>query len=250
MLRKDIEMLDGLPVLFIRPLSALVCTDLHLGYEGVMADNGTFLPKINLKNAKLILSKAAKETLPECLIVDGDIKNEFSKVHAEEFNEFGEFMRFVKEDLGIDRVILVKGNHDNFIDRLKSALGFEVYTQEALLGDFLFFHGEELPKEKGGKVLVMGHVHPAISIYNSLGLREKVRCFLYGKMKDRREIVVLPAMNYFAEGVGVNSGEGLGRMAPVFKKMLELDRMETFGIGEGETLRFGKVEGLKRLYFK
>ncbi len=250
LLSKDVEILDGLPVLFIRPLSALVCSDLHLGYEGVMADSGSFLPKINLKNAKLILSKAAKETLPECLIVDGDIKNEFSKVHAEEFNEFSEFVGFVKEDLRIKRVILIKGNHDNFIDRLKEPLGFEVHTQEALLGDFLFFHGEELPRTKEGKFLAMGHVHPAISVYNNFGMREKLRCFLYGRLKDKREIVVLPAMNYFAEGVGVNAGENLEEMAPIFKKMLDVDKMEAFCIGEDETLKFGKVGDLKKLPFK
>ena len=56
----DVEILDGLPLLHIKSLSALICSDLHLGYEGVMADRGTFLPKVNLKNIKDIVKKGAR----------------------------------------------------------------------------------------------------------------------------------------------------------------------------------------------
>jgi len=48
----DIEIIDGTPIVYIKDLSAIVCSDLHLGYEGVMAENGIFLPKINLKKDK------------------------------------------------------------------------------------------------------------------------------------------------------------------------------------------------------
>jgi putative SbcD/Mre11-related phosphoesterase len=246
MLRKGIEIIDGLPVLYIKPLSAIVCTDLHLGYEGVVADRGTFLPKVNLKNIKEILKKAVEKTGAEQIIVDGDIKNEFSKVHVEEFNEFREFVNYLRKELKIKKIILIKGNHDNFIDQLKRPLDIVVYGQEALISDFLFFHGEELPKNKEGSTLIMGHIHPAITLYNNLGIKEKLRCFLYGKMKDKREIIVVPAMNYFAEGVGVNM-ENVKEMAPVFKKMLDIDRMKAFCIGEGETFDYGEVGKLRKL---
>src|SRR5208282_719419 len=108
-----------------------------------------------------------------------------------------EFVGYLKTELAVKKIILIKGNHDNFIDQLRKPLGIEVYGQETLISDFLFFHGEELPKNKEGKILIMGHVHPAITLYNSLGVKEKLRCFLYGKMKDKREIIVVPAMNYF-----------------------------------------------------
>lgn len=243
---RGIEIVDGLPILYIKSLDAVVCSDLHLGYEGVMADRGTFLPKVNLKNAKESIAKAVKATGARGVIVDGDIKNEFSKVHMEEFNEFHEFVNYLRDELGVKRIILIKGNHDNFIDRLKEALKVEVYAQEALISDFLFFHGEELPRSKEGSMLIMGHVHPAITLYNSLGIREKLRCFLYGKMKDGRKVIVIPAMNYFAEGVGVNT-EDVEEMAPVFRKMLDVDGMKAYCIGEGETFEYGTVGELRRL---
>jgi hypothetical protein len=246
---KDLEIVEGLPVLYVKSLSAIVCSDLHLGYEGVMADKGHFLPKANLSNIKKIISEAVRLTGASRIIVDGDIKNEFSKVHIEEFNEFSEFVNYIRKSLKIREIVLIKGNHDNFIDKYKKALDMKVYSQEALIGDFLFFHGEELPKSGAGKTLIMGHIHPAITISNSLGMREKLRCFLYGKMKDGRRVVVVPAMNYFSEGVGVNIEDPV-TMAPVFNSMLDIDSMEAYCIGEGEILDFGRIEHLKNFDFQ
>jgi len=243
--RKGVEIIDGTPILYIKELSALVCSDLHLGYEGVMSKNGIFLPKVNLNKIEEVLGKAVDEKNPEKIIIDGDIKNEFSEVHPEEFNELQAFVDFLRKK-DVKEIILVKGNHDNFVDRLKMKFDIKVYQQEAEIGDYLFFHGEELPQGSGGKLLVMGHIHPAIVLYNKLGIKEKLKCFLYGKMADGREIIVLPAMNYFAEGVGVNS-EKVDDMAPVFKEMLDINNMEALCIGSGETLDFGRIKELKEV---
>lgn len=245
---KRAEIIDGLPLLYLGEISALACSDLHLGYEGVAADRGSFLPKVNLKRIKEVISEGVERTGATRLIVDGDIKNEFSKVHVEESNEFRELTGYLRNELKIGEVILIKGNHDNFIDRLGSTPGFRIYSQEALLSDTLFFHGEELPKSRQGSLLVMGHVHPAIVVYNSLGIREKLKCFLYGKLRDGREAIVLPAMNYFAEGVGVNS-EDIREMAPIFRNMLDVNSMRALCIGEGETLDFGRIGKLKEALF-
>jgi putative SbcD/Mre11-related phosphoesterase len=245
-LTADLEIVDGLPVMHIRSLGALACADLHLGYEGVMASRGGFIPKINLKRIKETLGIAARKTGARSIIVDGDIKNEFSEVHAEEFNEFRELMHFLKEELRMKGLFLVKGNHDNFVDRLRQALGFELYRQEAEIGDYVFFHGEELPESKAKKTFVMGHLHPAIAVYNKVGVKEKLPCFLSGKMSDGREIVVLPAMNSFAGGVEVNRDDP-SDIAPVFSKMLDVNGMRAYCFGEGETYDFGKVGQLRHV---
>jgi putative SbcD/Mre11-related phosphoesterase len=245
-LTPDVELLDGLPLLYIKSLSALVCSDLHLGYEGVHASKGTFIPKLNFKKIKEAMEKSVKKTGAENVIVVGDIKNEFSDVHIEEFNEFREFIGFLRDEMHVKDISLIKGNHDNFIDRFKQTMKFDIYAQEAVLGDYLFFHGEELPKSKEGKTLIMGHLHPAIAVYNKVGVKEKIKCFLYGKMADGRKIIILPAMNYFAEGVDVNQ-ERLDRLAPVFESMVDADEMRALCLGEDEILDFGKVGQLKKL---
>jgi len=245
-LNKDMEIVDGYPILYIRSLNALVCSDLHLGYEGVMAEKGTFLPKVNLKRIKKFLRAAAERTGAMRIIIDGDIKNEFSKVHLEEFNEFKELVDYLNNDLKFEKITLVKGNHDNFVDRIKPGLGIEVFAHEALIDGTLFFHGEGMPTIKTFKTLIMGHVHPAIAVYNKLGVKEKLHCFLYGKSRKGTEIVVLPAMNYFAEGVAVNF-EDVREMAPIFKSAIDLNKMHAMCIGEGETLDFGTVGELSKL---
>lgn len=245
-LEKGIEALEGLPILYIEKLSAIVCSDLHLGYEGVMADKGTFLPKRNLKGIKEAITKALQMTEAKRIIIDGDIKNEFSNVHVEEFNEFHELSKFLREETSAKEIILIKGNHDNFVDRLEKPLNFKIFRQEAMMDGFLFFHGEELPEDKKARFLVMGHLHPAIGIYNKVGVKEKLRCFLYGRMKDGRKIVILPAMNYFSEGADVNLGD-LGSSTPIFSRMLDVNEMDAIAIGEGELLNFGKVGELSRI---
>lgn len=243
---RDLELISGLPVLYIKSLSAVVCSDLHLGYEGVHASRGVFIPKMNLNKIKDTLREAIQKSGAENIIVNGDIKNEFSEVHLEEFTEFREFIAFLRGEMKVRGICLIKGNHDNFIDRFKQPLNFEIYRQEALLGRYLFFHGEEEPASKDGEVLVMGHLHPAVAIYNKIGVKEKLRCFLYGKTSDGRRIIILPAMNYFAEGVDVNQDD-VSEIAPIFKGVVNVDKLRALCLGEGEILDFGKVKDLRDL---
>ena len=245
-LGKDFDIVDGLPVLHVKSLDAVACSDLHLGYEGVMADRGAFLPKVNLKRIKKMLKEAIDRTSASRVIIDGDIKNEFDKVHLEEFNEFRELVDFMEGAVGVKAITLVKGNHDNFVDRVRPGLGIEIFQSEALINGILFFHGEGMYRARKFRALVMGHVHPAIAVYNGLGVKEKIHCFLYGRTSSGAEAVVLPAMNYFAEGVSVNF-EDISEMAPVFRSRIDVLGMRALAIGEGETLDFGTIGGLARL---
>lgn len=245
LLNRNLEIVDGYPILYVKSLNAMACSDLHLGYEGVMAERGMFLPKSNLRRIKAMLKAALEKTGANRIIIAGDIKNEFSKVHPEEFNELRELVNYVRA-LGVERITLIKGNHDNFVDRIRPGIGIEIFAGEALIDSILFFHGEGMPKARDFKTLIMGHVHPAIALYNKLGAKEKLHCFLYGKCRNGAAVVVLPAMNYFAEGVAVNF-EDVGRMAPVFQKMADISAMEVLCIGEGETLDFGTAGELASL---
>lgn len=244
-LDSDVEIVGGLPILYVKSLSAIVCSDLHLGYEGVMANKGIFIPKVNFQRIKSMLKRAREATRAESIIIVGDIKNEFSEVHVEEFNEFNDLVKYLQGELEIRKITLIKGNHDNFVDRLERPFGIKIYRQEALIGDILFFHGEELPKSREGRMLIMGHLHPAIAIYNRIGIKEKLRCFLYGKLDDKRDIVVLPAMNYFAEGAEVNNRRQ--ELPPVFNQMLGIGSMKALCLGEDEILDFGYVSDLENL---
>ncbi len=242
-LTKDVELLDGLPIAYIRSLNALVVADLHLGYEGVMVKSGVFLPKANLKKIMDMIGGALKSTKADTVIVDGDIKNEFSTVDREEFNELYDFINFLKEKKAMP--VLIKGNHDNFVERYKEPFKLKVYRQEALIGGYLFFHGEELPEGvKKAKMLIMGHEHPAIGIYNATGIKEKLRCFLYGRYEGK-PLLVLPAINYYAAGTDVNMQPASTLLSPVFRRT-RVDGMRAIAIGYGSTIDFGSVSKLRK----
>ena len=239
----DMNAVDGLPILYIRSLNMLVAADLHLGYEGIMSDNGVFLPKANLKSILSSIDKAIMATGAKTLLVDGDIKNEFSKVHIEEFNELYDFILHMNEK-GVD-LLLIKGNHDNFVERYKDAFKLKVYRQEHVIGKYAFFHGEEIPQDiKGTSVLIMGHEHPAIILYTGTGKSEKIKCFLYGRYKGKR-LLVLPALSYYSGGTSINTTPSSELLAPIFKNV-DVDKMEAIAVGYGSTIAFGRIRELRK----
>ncbi len=241
-LNADIELMEGLPLAYIKSLNALVVSDIHLGYEGAMAKKGILMPKVNITSILKVLDGAVRETGAKSIIVNGDIKNDFSDVTTDEFNELAELARFAK---GVHaKLILIKGNHDNFVDRYREPFDIEIHSQSALIEDYLFFHGEELPDmPTTAKMLVMGHEHPAISIVSDSGVKERLRCFLLGTYK-RKSIIVLPAMNYFAGGTAVNVVPPSSLLSPIFRKT-DVDKMRAIVIGYGSTMDFGTVRQLR-----
>lgn len=244
MLDKNIEAIDGLPLIYINSINAVACSDLHLGYESVASKNGAFLPKKNLENIKAEVKKAIGLTDAKKLIITGDIKNDFSAMDLDEFNEMKEFAEYVKA-LGVKEIILIRGNHDNFVARVTDALGIHVFEEEYGIGRMLFSHGDEIPKSDGWDTLIMGHVHPDIALYSKLGVKEKVRCILYGNYGRRKKIVILPAMNYYASGVDANIDD-ISDMSPLLK-CINIESLHAFGIGDAETLDFGRLADLRQI---
>ncbi len=242
MLNRDVELIDGEPVAYIRPIRALVMADLHLGYEAVMAKRGMLLPQANLRAILSSIDNATKVKEVSTVIVNGDIKNDFSTVDQAEFNELYDFCNHVKA-LGL-KIVLIKGNHDNFVERYRDAFKFEVHAQEAKIGGFFFFHGEEMPSSSG-KLMVMGHEHPAIGVYDAAGRLEKLKCFLYGKYRGSN-LLVLPAMNYFSSGTAVNIEPKGNLLSPLLKRT-GANGMEAIALGYGSTLSFGKVRNLRKI---
>lgn len=243
-LSDDIELMEGLPVAHIKSLGALVISDPHLGYESAQAGRGIFLPKVNLNGITEALSKALSATDAQCVIVNGDIKNDFSTVAADEFNELYDLASFLK-GRGASLTI-VKGNHDNFVDRYRESLGLKIYAQHMAEHGYLFFHGDELPKDipEGTHTLIMGHEHPAIAVYNSVDRKEKLRCFLVGTYNGFR-IIVFPSIGYFSTGTEMNVVPKEKLLSPVLKR-IDINSMKAIAVGYGSTVEFGTIAELRR----
>jgi len=248
MLNKDVELLDGLPIAYIRSLDALVLSDLHLGYESHMAKKGVFIPKANLKKILGELEVALRIKKARRIIVVGDIKNDFSTVGDDEFNELYEIIQLCKKKKV--ELTLIKGNHDNFIDRYKEPFRIGVFSNEARIEGYLFFHGDKVPKITGNKprMLISGHEHPSIGIVKSIGRTEKLRCFLSGTYKGI-DLLILPAISYFAVGSDINLQSNKHLLSPIFRN-IDVDSMHAIALGYGSTIDFGSIGDLRRISYK
>lgn len=245
-LTPDIELIDGLPVAYIKSIKSLVVSDMHLGYESTMAKNGVFIPKRNIRSILQTIERALAIGETEGIIIVGDIKNEFSQVSPDEINELRELVDLAaKHRLSIT---LIKGNHDNFIERYSAHYRIQVRAGSMEVGDYIFAHGDKaLPKirEKKGKMIIIGHEHPAIAIPTGAGRSERLRCFLYGKC-GKSDILVLPAIGYFETGSVINSNSLGNIMSPILARS-DVMSMHAIAFGDGLTMDFGRISELSKL---
>lgn len=240
-----------LPALHIKPIDALCIADLHLGYEGIMAEYyGLFLPKVQFKeemeNLKNLLSTFDK--LPEKIILNGDIKHEFSETSYHEFREISELLAYLEKNF--EEIIIVKGNHDNFIVRVTKKFSkvklVKIYEEK----DFVFFHGHKLVKSVNklkGKTVIVAHEHPSIAFYSHTGKKEKIPCFLYGKVNSF-ELCVMPAFSTLAQGSEINLLPKEELLSPLLRK-INIDSLEVIlvskELGVKKLAKLGEVKRVR-----
>ncbi len=153
--------------LWIPEMKAVVIADVHLGYETGMFDE-PFYPKMQFRDVAERMERLMKKYGPERVIIDGDLKHEFSKTAYREFSEVRDFLDIMDGS----EITLVRGNHDNFIVGYLKKRGVEVV--DSLETDrFFFIHGHE-KQERDGKIAIVGHEHPAIRIRDEIGGERRV----------------------------------------------------------------------------
>ncbi len=239
-----IEIIEPYPAVYISEINAIAIADLHLGYEGIMAEQGMFMPKVQFKKEMQMLRKIIEKRQAKRIIINGDVKHEFSETSYHEFREVSDLLKFLEERF--EEVVIIKGNHDNFIARVTKR--FEVKLCDELeLGNFYFFHGHRIPRQFGrikGGYVVMAHEHPAIALFDEIGAKEKIDCFLLG---EDGKITVLPAFSPLAYGSEVNLIPSSELLSPLLK-FANVEKMRVIGISE-ETgcLDFGELGKLRRI---
>lgn len=226
--------------LWLEDKKILVISDLHLGYEEALAEQGVFIPrgmyKIIIKELEEIFNSVGKV---EYLIVLGDLRHEFSGISNQEWKEVLGFLDFIKTKA--KKIILIKGNHDNMLQGIVKQQGLEVRNY-FILGDYSFFHGDKIYPEifdKKIKTWVVGHMHPSVVIKEKEGIKkEKYKCFLAGKYKDKK-LVILPSFFPLIEGSDINFYDiNLG-----FD--IKLDNFKVYVVSDNlSVLNFGKFKSL------
>jgi putative SbcD/Mre11-related phosphoesterase len=224
-----IEIIDPYPAVYLPEVDVLAIADLHLGYEGIMAEQGVFIPKVQFEKEMHVLKEILGKREAKRIVICGDVKHEFSETSYHEFVEVNELFKFLKENF--EETFVVKGNHDNYLTRVTRRYGIAL-NDFLKIGQFFFMHGHILPKDFRKTRLgyiIMGHEHPAIVLYDEVGSKEKLNCFLYGQINGGG-ILVLPAFSTLAEGSQVNAIPREDLLSPILRGHVDVDSLKVIAI--------------------
>lgn len=227
----------------------LALGDLHIGYEHMLRNQGIMIPlnqiKQDLKDIqKTVKNLKEKKYSVEKIIILGDLKHHFGFQYNEKF-DVRDFLKHLENIKGIKKVILLKGNHERFeLDKRK-------YKEYHLEKGILFIHGDKINEklfEKKISFIVMGHLHPALLLSDSSGIKsEKFKCFLKGKWK-RKETIILPSFFSAIEGTDIRTedrpiGENRKEFSVIPNEKLK--NFQVFLIGKKEVYNFGKLKNIE-----
>ncbi|QKQ97997.1 phosphoesterase [Candidatus Nanohaloarchaea archaeon] len=237
----EFKTIDSKPGLYHGELDLLVISDLHLGLESSMTTKGSYVPQFQLDDIKRDVEEMQQETEASRILVNGDLKNEFSTSYSEK-REIREFIDFLQERF--EDVILIKGNHDTLIEDVvegKDLRLLEKYQEDGVL----FTHGHiglQTLEAEEFETVVIGHEHPALALTDEVGVKEKVDCFLYGEMNEGRNIIVMPAFSTISNGTNINEVPSRELLSPILRNQTDKNSLKAIAVDrEAGILEFPEV---------
>ena len=196
----DLWIVPGRPVLYVPSLKYLVIADLHLGFEEEMASKGVYLPRVQLDKIISMLEEILDSSglRVEGIIVNGDLKHSFSRLTRREREEAERLLGFL-EKRGL-RVELIRGNHDNYLAIVAHRHGLELRDRLVHL-DLVLTHGHlDLSPPGPGRIVVIGHEHPALVVRDTIGSVARFPCFLDIPLDTGGRMLVMPAAGPYQSG--------------------------------------------------
>ncbi|HLD39395.1 MAG TPA: metallophosphoesterase, partial [archaeon] len=120
----------------------LVVADIHIGITKDLWKSGISLPS-QVRRLADRLNKLKKLTKSEGLVIVGDLKHRITGVSQQERREVPEFLELLK----FKKIIVVKGNHDGFVEKLVDDKRVSVMKSFSI-GKYIFTHGHRRIKTK------------------------------------------------------------------------------------------------------
>ncbi len=187
--------------LYLKKEKILIISDMHLGYEELLNKQGILLPKFQFKETFERLNKIFSKIEIDKIVLNGDFKHEFGIISDSEWRDVLKILDLLIKNC--KELILIKGNHDKILEPIakKRDLSTRLYYK---INDYYICHGEIIPEDldfSSSKIIIIGHEHPAISI-RSKTRSELYKCFLVGKFKNKK-LIVIPSFNLVTEGTDV-----------------------------------------------
>jgi len=231
----EFEVLPGIWItkhfaLWLEERECIVIADLHLGFEGTLFEEGFAMPRFQKNEMLKRLRKIIRKYSPKKIIINGDLKHEFSKNLPQEWNEVTDVLDYLEGEVEIQ---LTRGNHDNYLKTILSKRELALPKKVKWKG-ITFAHGHEELTWKD--LLVIGHEHPSAKLCDEIGASIKVPCFLVGK-----NIIVLPAFSPLAYGTDVTN---MDPISPTLEKV-DFGALKVYTLDEKVgLLDFGEIREL------
>ena len=212
---EDIEIVGETRGIYIKSLESLAVADLHLGLEEAYMKQGLTLPRSQYPKIKKMILEFIENYDPERIIINGDVKHEFGEQTIQEYIETKDLLLTLKR---VTEVLIVRGNHDNYLISILKRIDIPIYNPTLKIGDYIFTHGHREVDYEGTKNLVIAHEHPAITLRDELGVKNRFRCLLEGYINGTR-ILVLPALSPLAGGTEINLAPRDKLLSPILRKI-------------------------------
>ncbi len=148
----------------------MVISDLHIGWEVALAEEGVHVPSQTKRLFERLKGLLVSQK-PDRLIVLGDVKHTVSKIDFEEWRDVPWF--FEETCKVVPQVQVVPGNHDGDLEALLPESVELLSPRGIVLGGIGLFHGHTWPEIRmlGCTTLVAGHVHPVVVFSDPIGFR-------------------------------------------------------------------------------
>lgn len=168
----------------------VVLGDLHLGYERALEMEGMYIPRTNTESIRDSLNEILCRYDPERVVLLGDVKHDFKRAGFEERREVEKIVTLLSEAA---ETVVIRGNHDNYIQNIVNGLGILAVDYIDIMG-FRLEHGHV---DSGKRPVIIGHEHPSVRIPGSVGGGMKIQCFVHAR---RDGVIVLPPFSPFSSG--------------------------------------------------
>ena len=109
----------------------------------------------------------------------------------------------------------------------------------------VFVHGHKEIR-RNGALLVIGHEHPSMRVWDTIGASLRLPCFLYN---ETHGIVVIPPLSPMATGTDVTFTEHEDYLSPILRA-IDMDAARVYAVTEIGLLDFkcvGDIRGLWEL---
>lgn len=236
---ESMEILPGVRVTSDRCLvlddgPTVVLGDLHLGYEKALEEEGMYIPRINTDSIREALNRIICKYEPKRIVLLGDIKHDFKRTRYEGKEEVRKIIELLENAAD---VIVIKGNHDNFLQNI-------LYDTDLMAVDYVDLCGfrmEHGHNDSGKRPVIIGHEHPSVRIAGSVSGGVKLQCFLHLKEEG---IIVIPPFSPLSSGSDLSLAGPETFMSPACRAA-NVGDADVYALSEFGILLIGKLSEIE-----